>query len=142
MSYSFIEAESLLKEDPLNYEITGNRLKFIVDAQLPKRLSDFLNTKGHHSIHTLDLPQGNATTDRYIKEKAHREDYILLTKDDDFLRSFLIEQKPPKLILIKTGNISNEVLMGIFDKGFDVIISLIKQHSMIEISKEEIIVHD
>jgi predicted nuclease of predicted toxin-antitoxin system len=30
-------------------------LKFIVDAQLPKRLSDFLNSNGYSSIHTIEL---------------------------------------------------------------------------------------
>jgi predicted nuclease of predicted toxin-antitoxin system len=142
MSYSFYEAESLLKEDPVQYGNSNNILSFLVDAQLPKKLSDFLNSKGHSSLHTLDLPGKNATTDKYIKEKACPENLILITKDDDFLRSFLIERKPPKLLLIKTGNISNSALMTIFDKGFKVIISLISRHSMIEINKEEIIVHD
>ena len=32
--------------------------------------------------------------------------------------------------------------MEIFDKGLTVIISLMQEHSMIEISKEEIIVHN
>ena len=142
MSYSFDEAENLLKEDPVHYSNTYSALKFIVDAQLPKKLSDFLNNKGHDSVHTLDLPDKNTTTDKYIKDKAHSENLILITKDDDFLRSFLIERKPPKLLLVKTGNISNGTLMSIFDKGFEVIISLIRRHSMIEITKEEIIVHD
>lgn len=31
-------------------------MKFIVDAQLPKTLSDFLVSRGLEYIHTLDLP--------------------------------------------------------------------------------------
>jgi predicted nuclease of predicted toxin-antitoxin system len=34
-------------------------VKFIVDAQLPKSLSDFLNQKDLDAVHTLDLPNGN-----------------------------------------------------------------------------------
>ncbi len=38
-------------------------MKFIVDAQLPKSLSDLLNSRGFDSIHTLDLPNKNSTSD-------------------------------------------------------------------------------
>lgn len=41
-------------------------MKFLVDAQLPKRLSDFLVTKGFDSIHTLQLDNRNATQDSEI----------------------------------------------------------------------------
>ena len=142
MSYSFEEAASQLKESAVYYGSVKSPLKFIIDAQLPQKLSIFLNSKGYDTIHTLDLPDKNATTDKYIKEIANNENRVLITKDDDFLRSFLIEKKPLKLILIKTGNITNKALMEIFDKGLTVIISLMQEHSMIEISKEEIIVHN
>jgi len=38
-------------------------MKFIVDAHLSKKLSLFLNEKGFDSIHTLDLPNKNSTSD-------------------------------------------------------------------------------
>ncbi len=41
-------------------------MKFIIDAQLPRRLSYFLREKGFDSIHTLDLPKGNKTSDTEI----------------------------------------------------------------------------
>jgi len=41
-------------------------MKFIVDAQLPKKLSELLVKKGFDSLHTLDLPNNNATTDNEI----------------------------------------------------------------------------
>jgi predicted nuclease of predicted toxin-antitoxin system len=142
MMYSFVEAENLLKESEVVYGTVDTSLRFLVDAQLPKRLSDFLNQKGFISIHTLDLPHKNATTDKQIIEKVQGENLILITKDDDFLRSFILERKPKKLILVKTGNISNNVLLELFDKGLKVITELINHHSMVEITKEEIIVHD
>jgi hypothetical protein len=35
-------------------------MKFLVDAQLPRRLIPRLQEAGHEAIHTLDLPLGNA----------------------------------------------------------------------------------
>lgn len=45
-------------------------MKFIVDAQLPRKLSVYLNEKGYDSIHTLDLPKKNATPDTEMKKKT------------------------------------------------------------------------
>lgn len=41
-------------------------MKFLVDAQLPRRLARFLQSQGYDAIHTRDLPEGNATSDAYI----------------------------------------------------------------------------
>ena len=65
-------------------------MKFIVDAQLPKLLSDLLNNRGFDSIHTLDLPNKNSTSDKEITEIAFNEKRIVITKDNDFLESFIL----------------------------------------------------
>ena len=41
-------------------------MKFLIDAQLPRRLAHQLEVAGFETIHTLDLPQGNRTTDRSL----------------------------------------------------------------------------
>jgi predicted nuclease of predicted toxin-antitoxin system len=41
-------------------------MKFIVDAQLPKRFARFLQDAGYDALHTSDLPQQNATPDSSI----------------------------------------------------------------------------
>lgn len=45
---------------------TPGGMKFPVDAQLPRRLANWLKAAGHGAIHTLELPAGNATTDACI----------------------------------------------------------------------------
>lgn len=82
-------------------------MKFIVDAQLPKSLSEYLIQKGHNSIHTLDLPDKNRTKDSQVAYIANKEGRILISKDIDFLESFILKSGPSKLILVKTGNITN-----------------------------------
>ncbi|MGL5892041.1 MAG: DUF5615 family PIN-like protein [Bacteroidia bacterium] len=41
-------------------------MKFIVDAQLPKKIALMLVDEGFDAIHTLDLPQKNHTSDKEI----------------------------------------------------------------------------
>ena len=67
-------------------------MKFLVDAQLPKALSDFIKFKGINSVHTLELPDKNKTQDGYIMRLATDEQCIVITKDADFLESYLLKK--------------------------------------------------
>jgi predicted nuclease of predicted toxin-antitoxin system len=69
-------------------------MKFLVDAQLPVRLANFLQKAGYDTIHTKDLFLKNATPDTEINSISMREKRIVISKDSDFLDSFLINQIP------------------------------------------------
>jgi predicted nuclease of predicted toxin-antitoxin system len=116
-------------------------MKFLVDAQLPKVLAEFLRGKGYAAIHTLDLPDKNRTTDKQIIEIAVQEDCIVITKDDDFLESHFINNMPGKLVLVKTGNIPNSKLLEIFSEYILEIENILLQNSLIEIHRDELIIH-
>jgi len=112
-----------------------------IDAQLPKSLSDFLNQKGFDSIHTLHLPERNKTKDGQIAKLANSEDRIVISKDIDFLESFLLKSEPKKLIVVRTGNSPNSHLIDIFDKNLKTIILMISRSNLLEISRTEIAEH-
>lgn len=116
-------------------------MKFIVDAQLPVRLARFLKTSGYDTIHTRDLPRENSTPDNEINTVSIQQNRILITKDVDFVNSFLTVQQPYKLLLITTGNINNSELESLFIANFQSLVELFKQHSYIEINRDTIIVH-
>lgn len=116
-------------------------MKFIVDAQLPKALSDLINSKGQDSIHTLELPDKNKTQDGFITRLATNEQRVVITKDADFLESYILRKEPPKLLLVKTGNIRNSELVILFERNLELIVELFFLHSLIEITKAEIVVH-
>jgi len=65
-------------------------MKFLVDAHLPRRLARSIQAAGHDAIHTLDLPDGNRTTDSQINALCESEQRVLITKDADFVNSFLL----------------------------------------------------
>ncbi|MBI5731307.1 MAG: DUF5615 family PIN-like protein [Ignavibacteriales bacterium] len=116
-------------------------MKFLVDAQLPKSLSFWIREKGFDSIHTLELPNKNSTTDDEINQLSFKEGRVVITKDSDFLQSFTLTQQPHKLLLITTGNILNNQLKQIFERQFNEIVLLLEENSFIELTKETIIVH-
>lgn len=114
-------------------------MKFIVDAQLPKQLSYFLQQKGYDSIHTLDLPNKNASSDLEINDLSLKESRIVISKDSDFFNRYLTKVEPFKLLLISTGNLSTNELINIFEKNIDKIIDEITHNFVVEITKESLI---
>ena len=65
-------------------------MRFLIDAQMPRRLAYWLNSNGHDCLHTLDLPEGNRTTDAEISALSVREQRVVITKDSDFVEDFLL----------------------------------------------------
>ncbi len=116
-------------------------MNFIVDAQLPRSLSEFLKSKGLRSVHTLEFPKQNATSDVEIIKIALEQNSIVITKDLDFLDSFLLKKEPSKLILVKTGNVSNKMLIEIFRKNLEDIVSMMSRSNLIEIGQSYIAEH-
>ncbi len=116
-------------------------MKFIVDAHLPKKLAEFLTKQGFDSVHTLDLPEGNASSDSYINQVASKENRIVITKDSDFVDSRLRKGEPRRLVLVSTGDRSNKDLLAIVTKSLDDIVKLFESHQFVEISKGHINIH-
>ncbi len=116
-------------------------MKFLVDAQLPIRLAHLLREAGYDTLHTRDLPNRNLTSDREIDTLSLQQELIVITKDSDFVESFLLRQQPYKLLLVTTGNITNRELEGLFLANLSTLAELFEQHFYIEISRSDIIVH-
>ncbi|MDP1027386.1 DUF5615 family PIN-like protein [Sphingomonas sp. KR1UV-12] len=90
-------------------------MKFIVDAQLPPKLSDWLNDRGHDSIHVASCDLGNAP-DQMIADLAEAEQRTLVSKDEDFLRLRLPDRF--SFVWIRIGNASNRVLIARLEEGW------------------------
>jgi predicted nuclease of predicted toxin-antitoxin system len=116
-------------------------MKFLVDAQLPRRLVRRLREAGHEALHTLDLPLGNRTTDAVINELSAREGYAVVTKDSDFVNSFLLSHRPQKLLLISTGNISNAELEALLGSNLERIAEGFDTLDFIELDRKALIFH-
>ncbi len=116
-------------------------MKFIVDAQLPRRLARELAAFGHDAVHTLDLSAGNRTQDKEIIALAIREDRIVVTKDNDFVTSFLLQGAPTKLLLISTGNISNDDLSKLLAANLTTLENAFAKHGFVELSASTIAIH-
>jgi predicted nuclease of predicted toxin-antitoxin system len=116
-------------------------MKFLVDAHLPRRLVQRLREAGFEAPHTLDLPLGNRTPDSFINELSLREQYIVITKDADFVNSFLLHRQPYKLLLVSTGNLRNAELEALFLANIEQIAEGFVIFDFIEIDRKDVIFH-
>lgn len=116
-------------------------MRFLVDAQLPRRLAGWLREAGHDTLHTLDLPRGNQTSDAEICLHAKQENRAVITKDADFVIGFLLTGQPEKLLLVSTGNISNHELQSLFVPNFEAIVSGFTAGRFLELTRTALIVH-
>jgi predicted nuclease of predicted toxin-antitoxin system len=116
-------------------------MKFLVDAQLPRRLANWLSENEHDSVHTLELPKGNRTPDKDINRISVEEKRIVITKDADFVNSFIIQGEPYKLLLVSTGNITNRELIEIFANNIEQIEEAFHQNNFIEVTDKTVSIH-
>ena len=116
-------------------------MKFLLDAQLPSRLQHWLIAGGHDAIHTNDLPDGSLTADLAIADIADAENRIVISKDSDFLKLRILQDKPQKLLMITTGNIVNQDLLALFERNFATVVKLFDSYDVVEMNNSFIVGH-
>ena len=89
-------------------------MKLLLDANLSWRLIPALSRLFGNCAHVnkIDLPK--PAKDIEIWNYAAANGYIIATQDSDFLNLFETKGFPPKIILIRTGNMNIKLAEEIF----------------------------
>lgn len=116
-------------------------MRFLVGAHLPRRLCHQLRALGHDAVHTLDLPDGNRTSDAAINALSVEEKRVVVTNDADFVDSLIINAVPYKLLLTSTGNISNNALETLSKSHFTAILQSLEKNEFAELGRSALRVH-
>jgi predicted nuclease of predicted toxin-antitoxin system len=113
-------------------------MKFLLDAHLPRRLCAVLAQHGHDAVHTLDLPAKNMTRDRDINQISLFEQGVVVSRDADFFYSHLLQARPWKLLLVRTGNISTGDLCDLFERNLPVIEAALQSNTLVELDRASV----
>ena len=111
-------------------------MKFLLDAHVPPSLGPLLHERGHDTIHTSSLPSGNATHDSELRTIAIAEDRVLVTKDLDFFDEMVLRGAPPKLVLLRCGNMKKRDLIALFKSQLDEIVRALAENDLVELSMD------
>lgn len=112
-------------------------MKFLCDVHISIKIAKSIEHLGYTCEHVNRILNKWNTTDKEIIEFADENHYILITKDQDFRNTFLVNSKPKRLIKIDLGNISNEMLYDILKGVLPTINHLVKKNEifMVEVAK-------
>ena len=95
-------------------------MKLLFDQNISYRIIKKLNDKFPESKHVSQLGL-NDSEDIDIWQYAKREDYVIITFDSDYYDISLINGCPPKLIWLRTGNLTTEEISIILISNIGVI---------------------
>ena len=105
-------------------------MKFLVDNQLPPALARMIQSDlGSEALHVTDIGMRNAS-DVQVWEYASTHAKILISKDDDFLRLFLIAPTA-RLVWVRIGNCRRAVLLEVFRRMWPQIVERLEQHDTV-----------
>ncbi|MFT4009396.1 MAG: DUF5615 family PIN-like protein [Nocardioidaceae bacterium] len=117
-------------------------MKFLVDAQLPPKLAKFLIDHEHDAVHVLTLPADVRTPDPDVSAAADEQGRVVVSKDDDFRHSHTTTGTPAKLLMVRTGNISNKDLFQLIESRLADIEAAFATASFVELYRDVFIVHN
>ena len=116
-------------------------MRLLSDAQLPMRLASALAALGHDVVPTSQLPLGNRTQDIEVARVADDEARAVVTKNRDFVDSHILSARPHSLLLISTGNISNDELLSRFVTNLAQIVVACETSGSVQLSLDAIMIH-
>jgi len=83
-------------------------MKLLLDANISWRLSSFFEKNFGECIHVNKTDLQLPAKDQEIWQYAKKHGYTIVTQDTDFLNFLEMKGYPPKVVLIKTGNINRK----------------------------------
>ncbi len=101
-------------------------MRFLVDAQLPPALAQWLREARHEAQHVEDVNLREAE-ETPIWRYALEHQAILITKDEDFIERVQQTDHTPVIVWLRLGNASNQALQKWFVPQLPQIIEWIKQ---------------
>jgi predicted nuclease of predicted toxin-antitoxin system len=108
-------------------------VKFVLDAHLPPVLARVMAREGYEVVHVFDLDM-NAAADPDIWKYAGQNGYVLISKDEDFVRWQEDASDSPSFIWVRTGNCKNKELIDTLLNNLPAVVELLKSGSpMVEI---------
>lgn len=106
---------------------------FLVDAQLPPALARWLSAREHESSHVADIGMQSAS-DRAIWNRAEKDGWIIITKDEDFAQRKALTASGPQVVWLRWPNGRRADLLARFEQALPrVLAALERGETLVEV---------
>ena len=114
-------------------------MKFVIDENLSPEVAEIFRKEGVTAYHINQMKsrKGQRVIDDQIRRLSLDKDYIVVTKDDDFVKSYVDRKVPDKMVFV-FGMDNKAELLSRLKKCVPESLPLLKVHDFIEITKDEI----
>ncbi len=108
-------------------------MKFLIDAQLPPKLTQWLNEQGFAAEHVFDVLLSDSD-DIAIWNQALTTGAIIITKDEDFAERAARTLARPVIVWLRVGNATNKALIKWLIPRWPAILQLLSDgHRLVEV---------
>ncbi len=112
-------------------------MKFLVDAQLPPSLAQWLIDHRQKAVHVEEIGLRDAE-DGEIWNYALQQKTVILTKDEDFVARHARSTRGPVVVWLHVGNCSNHELFQWLEKLWPQLLGLLmEKNRLIELRREK-----
>jgi predicted nuclease of predicted toxin-antitoxin system len=101
-------------------------MKLLLDENISSKLVKFLTNEFPESSH-IDFLKMQGATDTSIWEYAKTENYIIVSKDNDFRQRSFLFGSPPKVVWLSVGNGSTQIIKDLLQNNALIIQSFSQQ---------------
>ena len=114
-------------------------MKFLIDENLSPALADLFNTEGltAYHINQFKAEKKERIRDDQLRRLSLYHEYIIVTRDDDFVSSFVSRKVPEKMIFVFDLD-SRPVLIERFRQVVPELPGLMQRYDFLEINPREI----
>jgi predicted nuclease of predicted toxin-antitoxin system len=114
-------------------------MKFIIDENLPPILCSLFRAANLEAYHVNEMKarQKQRVADDQLRRLAIQKNYVIVTKDDDFVKSFVSRKVPEKVVFIYGIN-EKESLLSRLKEVIPLLSYFLKSHDFIEVNEREI----
>jgi predicted nuclease of predicted toxin-antitoxin system len=105
-------------------------MKLLLDANISWRITKLVENDLPNCFHSKDIQVIQPAKDIEIWEFARKNDFTILTHDDDFEKLLLLKGVPPKVIILKTFNKNTKQLAELLISKKEIIESFISNDQL------------
>ncbi|MEP0366273.1 MAG: DUF5615 family PIN-like protein [Cyclobacteriaceae bacterium] len=116
-------------------------MRFLIDENLPPVLASLFRDHGLEAFHINEANIKKPVKDDGIRRFSLRyDDAVIISRDDDFVKSYVSRKVPHHLIYVFDLTSRSEIISA-FEKHLDELIFLMKSNELVELNAEGIKKH-